>query len=152
MGSEVQILPGPPSACHLFVLHLTLLKKVGVGLRGLSSAGRAPALQAGGHRFDPVSLHQSLRLVFECRDAKTHHGEDQVRRSAPCILWGFVCCRSVCAGASQGRVRSTAIIKTVNQVLVRLWACRGQPSLTGCVGVEICLPPRPRLYAFRGVM
>jgi hypothetical protein len=24
---------------------------------GLSSAGRAPALQAGGHRFDPVSLH-----------------------------------------------------------------------------------------------
>ena len=28
--------------------------------RGLSSAGRAPALQAGGQRFDPVSLHQAL--------------------------------------------------------------------------------------------
>ena len=27
--------------------------------RGLSSAGRAPALQAGGQRFDPVSLHQA---------------------------------------------------------------------------------------------
>ena len=27
-------------------------------LRGLSSAGRAPALQAGGHRFDPDRLHQ----------------------------------------------------------------------------------------------
>ena len=26
---------------------------------GCSSAGRAPALQAGGHRFDPVHLHQS---------------------------------------------------------------------------------------------
>ncbi len=26
--------------------------------RGLSSAGRAPALQAGGHRFDPDRLHQ----------------------------------------------------------------------------------------------
>ena len=26
--------------------------------RGCSSAGRAPALQAGGHRFDPVHLHQ----------------------------------------------------------------------------------------------
>ena len=26
--------------------------------RGVSSAGRAPALQAGGHRFDPGTLHQ----------------------------------------------------------------------------------------------
>ena len=26
---------------------------------GYSSAGRAPALQAGGQRFDPVSLHQN---------------------------------------------------------------------------------------------
>ena len=26
--------------------------------RGYSSAGRAPALQAGGQRFDPVYLHQ----------------------------------------------------------------------------------------------
>ena len=29
--------------------------------RGISSAGRAPALQAGGRRFDPVILHQILR-------------------------------------------------------------------------------------------
>ena len=28
-------------------------------LRGCSSVGRAPALQAGGHRFDPVHLHHS---------------------------------------------------------------------------------------------
>ena len=27
-------------------------------LRGYRSAGRAPALQAGGQRFDPVYLHQ----------------------------------------------------------------------------------------------
>ena len=27
-------------------------------IRGVSSAGRAPALQAGGHRFDPGTLHQ----------------------------------------------------------------------------------------------
>ena len=26
---------------------------------GCSSAGRAPALHAGGHRFEPVHLHQS---------------------------------------------------------------------------------------------
>src|SRR6185437_5486358 len=29
--------------------------------RGCSSAGRAPALQAGGRRFDPDQLHQSSR-------------------------------------------------------------------------------------------
>jgi hypothetical protein len=28
-------------------------------VRGVSSAGRAPALQAGGHRFDPGTLHRS---------------------------------------------------------------------------------------------
>ena len=27
--------------------------------RGVSSVGRAPALQAGGHRFDPGTLHQN---------------------------------------------------------------------------------------------
>ena len=27
--------------------------------RGFSSAGRAPALQAGGQRFEPANLHQT---------------------------------------------------------------------------------------------
>ena len=61
--SEVQILPGPPGSedrdqrtedrrfCSLFS-DLRPLE------RGCSSVGRAPALQAGGHRFDPVQLHQ----------------------------------------------------------------------------------------------
>ena len=31
--------------------------------RGHSSAGRAPALQAGGHRFDPGWLHQDLDAI-----------------------------------------------------------------------------------------
>ena len=39
-GSLVRIQPDPPP------------------IGGCSSAGRAPALQAGGHRFDPVHLHQ----------------------------------------------------------------------------------------------
>jgi hypothetical protein len=39
-GSLVRIQPDPPP------------------IWGCSSAGRAPALQAGGHRFDPVHLHQ----------------------------------------------------------------------------------------------
>jgi hypothetical protein len=32
---------------------------------GFSSAGRAPALQAGGRRFDPVNLHQYLEIKQE---------------------------------------------------------------------------------------
>ena len=36
-----------------------LLKKIW----GYSSAGRAPALQAGGQRFDPAYLHQKKRIT-----------------------------------------------------------------------------------------
>ena len=32
-------------------------------IRGYSSAGRAPALQAGGQRFDPAYLHQRLEGI-----------------------------------------------------------------------------------------
>ena len=31
-------------------------------MRGLSSAGRAPALHAGGQRFDPARLHRVEKL------------------------------------------------------------------------------------------
>ena len=34
------------------------LNNIGSLKWGVSSAGRAPALQAGGHRFDPGTLHQ----------------------------------------------------------------------------------------------
>ena len=37
---------------------------------GFSSAGRAPALQAGGHRFDPGTLHHK-RLTEVAKKAKT---------------------------------------------------------------------------------
>ena len=32
---------------------------------GVSSAGRAPALQAGGHRFDPGTLHHQKKRLTE---------------------------------------------------------------------------------------
>ena len=35
----------------------------GIGKWGYSSAGRAPALQAGGQRFDPVYLHQESNIT-----------------------------------------------------------------------------------------
>ena len=44
----------------LFNLEGTLRKGGAVReIRGFSSAGRAPALQAGGQRFDPANLHQT---------------------------------------------------------------------------------------------
>ena len=43
-------------------LEVTLFNLEGTGSAqerwGFSSAGRAPALQAGGQRFDPANLHQ----------------------------------------------------------------------------------------------
>jgi hypothetical protein len=37
---------------------------------GLSSAGRAPALHAGGQRFDPARLHQKILIVtWQCSSA-----------------------------------------------------------------------------------
>jgi hypothetical protein len=33
---------------------------------GCSSAGRAPALHAGGHRFDPVHLHHNEKSKVGC--------------------------------------------------------------------------------------
>ena len=35
-------------------------------IRGLSSAGRAPALQAGGREFESLSLHWNVRKPFRC--------------------------------------------------------------------------------------
>ena len=40
--------------------------------RGYSSAGRAPALQAGGQRFDPVYLHHLLSFEKERRQRKLY--------------------------------------------------------------------------------
>jgi hypothetical protein len=48
----VQLLPDPPLSSH--------------GSRGHSSAGRAPALQAGGRRFDPGWLHQLSQPGISC--------------------------------------------------------------------------------------
>ena len=58
----VRIHPDPP--LFLRWLQLTGEDPGAIRLRDLhdwgnSSAGRAPALQAGGRRFDPVILHQS---------------------------------------------------------------------------------------------
>jgi hypothetical protein len=35
--------------------------------RGISSVGRAPALQAGGRRFDPVILHHRIKYLIDTK-------------------------------------------------------------------------------------
>ena len=74
MRPVVQVHPGPPDIREFndqpFVdWHYNATK------RGISSAGRAPALQAGGQRFDPAILHQDLYvfgakyfLIFSCNN------------------------------------------------------------------------------------
>jgi hypothetical protein len=71
VGSVVQVYPGPPFASVRgvdgMIVRVLLILAVTSGVRdgwGCSSAGRAPALQAGGQRFDPAQLHQ----IF-CPDA-----------------------------------------------------------------------------------
>ena len=39
-------------------------------LWGVSSAGRAPALQAGGQRFDPANLHQIKEIDWSSKSRK----------------------------------------------------------------------------------
>ena len=51
-------------ACCLLILMAVRLFGVKPIKWGFSSAGRAPALQAGGQRFDPVKLHQGFLGVI----------------------------------------------------------------------------------------
>ena len=58
---------------------------------GISSAGRAPALQAGGRRFDPVILHQRKSEVkeFSTEHVSVHHG--QIERSGVMSATSVLC-------------------------------------------------------------
>ena len=57
VGSEVQVLPGPCSG-HAESCWRQAGQKSRQKSRGRSSVGRAPALQAGGRRFEPDRLHK----------------------------------------------------------------------------------------------
>ena len=50
--------------------------------RGCSSAGRAPALQAGGQRFDPAQLHQAKRAEGARRRCRGRQGRRPTSRAA----------------------------------------------------------------------
>ena len=56
----------PNSDCGIWISELKKIKirnlqsQIRNRFGGCSSVGRAPALHAGGHRFDPVHLHQII--------------------------------------------------------------------------------------------
>jgi hypothetical protein len=88
-----------------------------------------------------------LMAVIEVTTAKFRFGAVY----APQSVGVFAVARSALWAAFL-RGSGVVVFCNVNQVLVRLWACRGQPSLTGCTGIAICLSPRPRRNTFRGVV
>jgi hypothetical protein len=122
VGSEVQILPGPPNRVpgigHCWpdgvrppaarwrsLWHGSLVW-------GRSSAGRAPALQAGGHRFDPGRLQKCEPAVC----ILVMQGPGRYRGK-------FEFGAGMCLGKAS-RVCACAVwlvFVSVNQVLVRLW-------------------------------
>ena len=53
--------------------------------RGCSSAGRAPALQAGGQRFEPAHLHQHI----DNRIGLSRSPECRSKQESPKIQWSF---------------------------------------------------------------
>jgi hypothetical protein len=74
VGSVVQVHPDPPS------------------YRGCSSVGRAPALQAGGHRFDPVHLHHLRKekpYRYEERDPRLIRISERSQASQKAYFWSF---------------------------------------------------------------
>ena len=74
-------------------------------IRGCSSAGRAPALQAGGHRFDPVHLHHFRGLRTEDR-----------RQRIKSVLKSAVLCLQ-----DRRAVRSLTNRKKYNHTILQFW-------------------------------
>ena len=82
----VRIHPDPPSPCLVWLARSLAGILCALYDWGISSAGRAPALQAGGRRFDPVILHQfpmhSVLLKQKTSHWQLSQSASDVRHSA----------------------------------------------------------------------
>ena len=79
VGSVVQIYPGPPGLPRRrdsrLAVSVPIAGSCAAGFpRGISSAGRAPGLQPGGHRFEPGILHQSFAAAASWRPRRAAFG------------------------------------------------------------------------------
>ena len=123
VGSEVQILPGPPVALiQLLGLRPAAPAQAGPWFWGCSSAGRAPALQAGGRRFDPDHLHQPFSGFGVERIGgaicRWRHGEE---KEIGLAVWVRKNRAAGAVGVPHAWDDAVVFVR-VNQVLVRLWA------------------------------
>ena len=97
-------------------------------IRGFSSAGRAPALQAGGQRFDPANLHHFLK---RSRDWLKFHGSETslsflklkrcTLKTEHCDYW----C-NLWEGNSKGKLFKLTFKRVTNTILFLnffYWAC-----------------------------
>ena len=57
LGRALGLGPGVAGSNPVFPIYCNIM--------GLSSAGRAPALHAGGQRFDPASLHHIIYKLYK---------------------------------------------------------------------------------------
>ena len=92
--------------------------------RGRSSAGRAPALQAGGRRFEPDRLHQLGRGWLVGATAEKTRVSESCRGSDR--RWAWWDRRWRCRECVPGFGGACLFFVRVNQVLVRLWALPGR--------------------------
>ena len=89
MRSEVRLFPDPPLLRRELCFGAMSRPSSRVDdssadhARGCSSAGRAPALQAGGHRFDPGQLHHPHRSEEETDKPEEANGDGLTLERAP---------------------------------------------------------------------
>ena len=108
--------------------------------RGVSSAGRAPALQAGGHRFDPGTLHSSVRrnLRYEPRPLLRR----ACLRTRCTSLLNWLCMRT----SERRPKRNVADRREVISALCPWWSVPGVdtriPTASACVGCAARRSPR----------
>ena len=120
-------------------------------LWGLSSAGRAPALQAGGHRFDPDSLQAAEGETrgptpAECRKHPQKPFLCRERVRVPGIrVWSRV------YGAGSDVSVSGVLCDCVNQVLVTSLVVAVRAGLSDRLCVPVCRSVRGGVW-MRGVV
>ena len=83
--SEVQVFPGPPRSESSFRLRLKRPdRRVGKPqLGGISSVGRAPGLQPGGHRFEPGILQGRREAQRGSHEPRSNRGPFPTPGGAP---------------------------------------------------------------------
>ena len=111
-------------------------KPGGMNTWGHSSAGRAPALQAGGRRFDPVCLHQcpcGRRFFRELGNGSARQGKEKpnkrhdVRSTLGFVVWLFKPRRTLIFKKMEEV--TNVVVKTARVDCIERWFCSSRTEL-----------------------